>query len=296
MRNIKNLSKKKVVILGSSLPMLILAYFLTRNKINVSVINDTNLKGGAWKLFKYQNIKIRSQSNVIVPINKKEENNQKKINYYLKHIFQVKINKLNKKIITPYKFKNKFFYDFKFFLKRISKEKIFRKINVKEIKLYNNQIKINNNFNFDFMFVPTYFGIKEFKLNNKIIKNDFKIIQSEHVVALIKTKNFNNLYYSDFFNDFFDRVQFTSEKNFSIFSARITKENKGSNTKKILAEIKKLFCNSQIISIKKFSYKNYYRNYNQILKLKKIDNYKLIKYLDTQSFMSFFIEFIKYFK
>ncbi len=296
MRNIKNLSKKKVVILGSSLPMLILAYFLTRNKINVSVINDTNLKGGAWKLFKYQNIKIRSQSNVIVPINKKEENNQKKINYYLKHIFQVKINKLNKKIITPYKFKNKFFYDFKFFLKRISKEKIFRKINVKEIKLYNNQIKINNNFNFDFMFVPTYFGIKEFKLNNKIIKTDFKIIQSEHVVALIKTKNFNNLYYSDFFNDFFDRVQFTSEKNFSIFSARITKENKGSNTKKILAEIKKLFCNSQIISIKKFSYKNYYRNYNQILKLKKIDNYKSIKYLDTQSFMSFFIEFIKYFK
>lgn len=296
MNKIKYLSKKKVVILGSSLPMLILAYFLTKNKIDVKVVNDTNFKGGAWKSFKYQNIKIRSQSNVIVPINRKEENNQKKMNYFLKNTFQVKINKLNKKIITPYKFKNKFFYDFNLFLKRISNKKIFRKINVKEIKLYNNQIKINNIYTFDFMFVPTYFGIKEFNLNNKIIKTDFDIIKSEHVVALIKTKNFNNFYYSDFFNHFFDRAQFTREKNFLIFSARITKENKGSNINKILIEIKKLFYNNQIIYIKKFIYKNYYRNHNQILKLKKIDNYKSIKYLDTQSFMSFFIEFIKYFK
>ncbi len=296
MNKIKYLSKKKVVVLGSSLPMLLLAYFLYKNKINVQVINDTKVLGGAWRAFKYNKYSIRRQSNVVVPINKKEEKKQKQINSILTKIFKIKIDKLKKKIITPYKFKRKFYYNFNFFLKNISKKKIFKNLKVNKINLNNNLIILNNKFKFDFMFIPTYFGINEINIDNKIIKTDYSIIKSEHIVAIIKSSNFGNIYYSDFFNNFFDRVQFTSQKNFSIFSARITKTNKGSNNKKIYGEIEKIFNKDQIIYIKKFKYKNYYRNYNQILELKKIKKNKSIKYLDTQSLLSFLIEFMKYFK
>lgn len=296
MNKINFLSKKKVAILGASVPMLFLAYFLNKKKIDVRLLDNTSVIGGAWKTFRYKSKTIRRQSNVIVPVDRKEENNQIKMNTFLVKNFNIKINKIKDKIITPYKFQNKFIYDFTLFLKKISTKNIFKKLKVKKILIENNKIKINDKYIFDFIFIPSYFGINKINTNKKFIDTESEIIKSEHVIAIVKTKNFNKIYYSDFFNNFFDRVQFTKEKKFSIFSARITKINKGSNIRQILKELNKLFEKKQILFVKKFKYKNYYRDYNQILKLKKIDKLKSVKYMDTRSFMSFFIQFMNYFK
>ena len=106
---IKNLIKKKIGVLGCSLPMLLLAYYLKNKKnLDVVLINNSQNIGGAWQQFNYKGIKIRKQTNVVVPINKLEEKNKKIINIFIKKNFNIKITKINKKIITAHKSKNKF--------------------------------------------------------------------------------------------------------------------------------------------------------------------------------------------
>ena len=81
----KDLAKQKVAILGSSLPMLLLAYCLKRKKnIDIIIMDNSKNLGGAWQKFNYKGVQIRKQSNVIVPINKLEEKNQNKVNAFLK--------------------------------------------------------------------------------------------------------------------------------------------------------------------------------------------------------------------
>ncbi len=295
MNNLSRLSKKNVAILGGSLPMLLLAYFLNNKDINVKLLDNSDRIGGAWKKFKFKNIDIRKQTNVVVPINKKEETNHLNINMFLKKNFDIKISRIKDKIITPYKSENKFSYNFDHFLKKVPKKKILKKLTVKKIEIIKNgKIRINGKYLFDHVFMPTYFGIDRINTKNKIIKIDNTIIQSEHVVAIIKSDLFNGIYYSDFFNNFFDRVQFIKQSKFFTFSARITKDKKGSNSKIILKELEKIFQKNQILFFKKFKYKNFYRNHNQILKLKKLDKYKSFKYMNTQSLLSFLTQTIKY--
>ena len=282
--------------MGNSLPMLLLTSYLRKKRINVQVFDSSNYPCGAWKTFNYKNIKIRRQSNVVVPINQIEDKNQKKINNFLKENFEIKIKKISENIFTNYSFKNKFSYNFDNFLHNISDKKIYKKITVKKINIKNKKIKINSKYTFDYMFIPTYFGIDKIYSNDKTIKTNFKIIQSEHVVALINSNCFNNIFYSDYFNNFFDRVQFTKEGKFFIFSARITKNYKGANIKTIRKELEKIFSKREILKVFRFKYKNFYRDSNQILELKKINKHSNIKYFDTQSFLSFSIQLINFLK
>ena len=292
----KDLMKKKVAILGSSLPMLLLAYYLKNKKnIDIVIIDNSKNLGGAWQKFNYKGVQIRKQSNVIVPINKLEEKNQNKVNAFLKKNFNIKIVKIYKKIITSYKTKNQFSYNFDYFLKKISKEKIFKKILIKKIRLLNNdKIEINSKLKFDLVFIPSYFGIKKIYDKDKVLKIDNKPIKSEHVIAILRSSLFKNIYYSDFFNNFFDRVQFIKHGKFSSFSARIIKEKKGSSNKKILNELKKIFRKNDILKVNKFKYENFYRNKDQISELKKINKSKSIIHINTTSLMTSTIQIMNY--
>ncbi len=292
----KNFTKQKVAILGSSLPMLLLAYYLKNKKnIDTVIIDNSQNLGGAWQKFNYKGFQIRKQSNIIVPINKLEEKNQNKVNAFLKKNFNIKIHKIYKKIITSYKTKNQFSYDFDYFLRRIPKEKIFKKVLIKKIRLLNNgKVEINNKLKFDLVFVPSYFGIKKIYLKGKVLKVDNKAIQSEHVITILRRGLFKNIYYSDFFNNFFDRVQFMQHGKFTSFSARISKEKKGSSNKIILSELKKIFQKDEILKVNKFKYENFYRNKDQIKELKKIDKSKSIIHINTTSLMTSMIKIMNY--
>ena len=294
MDKLKFLLDKKVAILGNSLPMLILAYSLKKKNINVQVFDESNYLGGAWKKIIIKNKKIRTQSNVIVPTNKEEEKNQTNINKILKKNYFVNIKKIKQKIITKYKFKNRYSYNFDNFLNIITKKRVITKKKVKKIELIGDKININNYYKFDFIFIPTYFGINKIFLNNKEIKIGYEIINSEHIVAILKSNSFKNIFYSDKFNNFFDRVQFEKQGSYFLFTSRITKENKGTKINKISEELKKIFKKKEILFIKKFKYKNYFRNPKQITDFKKLNKFKKIKYVNTQNFLSFFLENMNY--
>ena len=291
---LKNLTKKKIVILGASLPMLLFAYYLKKKKIDVTIMNNSWNVGGAWQRFKYQDLQIRKQSNIIVPVNEIEEKNQTKINNFLKKKFFVKIIKIREEVNITYKVKNVFSYNFDIFIKKFIKEKILKKILVSKIEIKNNKVEINNKYKFDFVFLPTYFGIKKIKINNKSYKTNFKIIKSEHVVAIIKNQKIKNFHYSDFFNNFFDRAQFINHKNFSSFSGRIVKKKKNSTRNNIYESLQKIFDKKSILNFYRFKYKNFYRNKDDVENLRKLEKFKHIEQVNTSSFMSSMLKLISY--
>ena len=294
----KTKDKISVAFLGNSLPMLIFAYiYKKKNNCNVTVLDESGMVGGAWRQFKYKNIYLRKQSNIILPVSKRQEKNQKKMNFFLEKYLNVKIKRTNKLVDVHYFYKNKFYYNFNYFFKIIYKLKLLKKIKVKKIKiLKNNKILVNNEYTFNKIFIPTYFGINKIYDLNKIFKIDFKIIKSEHVVALVNKTKFSNLFYSDFFNNFFDRVEISKHSKFYCFSGRITKENKGSDRNLIKEQIKKITKDNTIIKFYKFTFKNYFRDKDQIKKLKKLKKIKNLEYVDTTNFMQFMEQMFLYFK
>ena len=290
----KNLTKKKIVILGASLPMLLFAYYLKKKKIDVTIINNSWNVGGAWQRFKYQDLQIRKQSNIIVPVNEIEEKNQTKINNFLKKKFFVKIIKIKEEVNITYKVKNVFSYNFDIFIKKFIKEKILKKILVSKIEIKDNKVEINNKYKFDLVYLPTYFGIKKIKINNKSYKTNFKIIKSEHVVAIIKNQKIKNFHYSDSFNNFFDRAQFINHKNFLSFSVRIVKKKKNSTRNNIYESLQKIFNKKSILNFYRFKYKNFYRNKDDVENLRKLEKFKHIEQVNTSSFMSSMLKLISY--
>lgn len=290
--------KKKVVFLGGSLPVLIFAYLYRKKYKNhkIIILDQSSSPGGAWQNFKYKNTSIRKQSNIVLSENKHVEKKHEFINNFLRENLGVKVYKIKKNIITKYKAKNQYQYNFEKFIKKIVKLKIIRKFCVKKIEILEKKIIINKKLIVDKIFFPIYFGLDELIVNNITQKINFKVIKSEHVIAIIKNSNFNNVFYADFLNDFFDRAEFIKHKNFFSFSARITRENKGSNKLKIKNQLKKIFGDNNLISFFKFKYKNYYRDKQNIEKLKKLKLKNKLEILDTRSFMISIQQIINYFK
>lgn len=290
--------KNTVAFLGSSLPMLIFAYiYKKKTKSNVVILNNSQDIGGAWGLFKYKNIRIRKQSNVILPLTKKQERNQKKINFFLKKYLNIKIQRINRIANIKYSYKNKFDYKFDNFIKLIHKLNIIKKIKVNKLRVLSNEkILVNQKNVYDKVFFPSFFGIDKIYEKKKITKIDFKIIKSEHIVALIKKTKFKNLFYSDFFNTFFDRVLITKHKNFYTFSGRITKKYKGSRKNTIKKNIQKISEDGKIIKFYKFNVINYYRDKKQIKKLKFFKRIRNIEYINTSNFILVMEQLFRYFK
>lgn len=294
MHNIKQNSK--IAVLGASLPMMILALLL-KKKNKVDILNENKKIGGAWKFFKYKNINIRKQSNVIVPTSKYQEEYIYKINSFLKKKFNIKIKKSKSKIITNYNFKDKFIYDFDSFYKNFPK-KIVKSILVRDIKIKKNKkIVINNSLEYDYLIFPSYFGIKKIYNDKKLFNLPFKKIISEHIVTIIKSNKFNKIYYSDYFNSYFkgyfDRAQFLKHNGFRSFSARISKSKKGITKKRLANILLSEFTNNEIVSLFKFKYENFHRDEKQLKNFIEIQKLKPIIYIDTRSFVRSLIEILK---
>lgn len=294
----KNSKNKSIIFLGSSLPILILAYLYKKKfKYDVQIFHESNCIGGAWGLFKYKNIFLRKQSNVILPITEKQKKKEEKLNFFLKKFLKIKIKEIKNKVYSKYHFKKNYYYEFGKFYKEIQKMKLLKIVKVKKLEITKEKkILINEIYKFNEVFIPTFFGIDKLYINNKIINFDYKIIKSEHVVAIMKKLIHPSFFYSDFFNNFFDRVEIMRHKEFVSFSARLVKEKKGIKKRFIIEKLKKLSSNKKIIKFNRFIFKNYYRNENQVKKIKKLNKIENINYIDTTSFINFTDQLFNHFK
>ncbi len=283
---IKIIKNKKIAILGSS-PVMIILFYLLKLKNEVVLFEENKILGGAWKLQKYKNSFINLHSNVVLPSSNKEYTRQKEINTLLKKKIGIKIKRSKKKIFALYKPQKYFEYDFNRIYQKILKNSHYIvKDKIRKITLLeNNKIKVNKDKVFDIVFFPSYFGINHFYNKKKKINIDFKLIESLHLSVI--TNNINQkLIYSDFYNNYFDRIDIHKHKNFFHITARISKQLKTLKLKKIKEKfiesfpkivIKKLFINR---------YKNYYRDQHQLNDLKTKLNKNKIIYINTTSFIA----------
>lgn len=280
-----------IAILSSSPLMLMLGIKLQKDGHKVKVFDFSKNIGGAWTWYQKNNNqheKIPRYTNIINPYSQKELGFTSTMNRFLKSEFKIKIKKTQKKFDINYNYKNKFIYNFGDFFDYASKKlKFIRKFISKIETLQNGKVKINNKFIFDKVFIPSFSGVKSIKIYNKrIFYPEKREIISEHLSIIAKKFKLKNFYYSQFFDEHFDRVKIEKFKKYYCLTARLDHSIKGTKTFKLKKfYIEKFLKKSDLINIKVSKFHNYYRNKNQLSALKDVIKNSNIKYVDTTQFM-----------
>lgn len=283
---------KNIAIISSSPLMMMLAKSLQDKGQKVIIFDVANKKGGAWGWHEKSN-KIKKKylpkySNAIVPLNKKEEKFINVMNSILKKKYKVKVSRTNKKILTHFKFKNKYIYDFSKFYDFALKNLRFSKLFVSTIEiLRNKKVKINKNLIFDKVYLPSFVGVKYIKnsFNKKTYKLDYREITSEHLFILAKKFKLKNFYYSDYFDEEFDRVKIDKVDKFYTMTTRLTHKIKGIGLSKLKTRIFKFVEKKDIVLTKLSKFHNYYRSVDQLKNLENATKKSNVEYVNTTQFV-----------
>ena len=287
-----NKKNKKIAIISSSPLMMMLATIFIENGDNVIIFDKSKTKGGAWGWFsehlKKYNSYIPRYTNIINPYNKKEVKFTKKMNKFLKKKFKVKVKKTKKLFNINYKYKDKFIYDFSKFYEESQKKIKFEKNFISKIEtLANKKVLVNRKLIFDKVFIPSFAGIKEIKIyKKKTFIPECREIVSEHVSILAKKFKLKNFYYSQFFDNYFDRIKIEKIKRFYNLTARLDHSIKGISLSKLKnSYLDKFTDKKDLIDVKLSKFHNYYRNSEQLKKLKSTVKGSNVNYVDTTQFM-----------
>jgi len=280
---------KKIAILSSSPLMLMLAFSLKKKGNDVTIFDQSRNIGGAWTWFeeylnKYESY-VSKYSNAVVPLNKKEDRFIEIMNKRLKKNYNVKVTKTKKDIITNFKISNNYIYDFSKFYKKFLPQLKIKNVTVNKVETKKNKVIINNKFIFNKVYHPSFFGVKKIIIKNKNIDSPFKLIVSEHISILAKKFKLKNFYYSDFFDDFFDRVKIDKQKSFSTLTTRLTFAMKGTPVNKIKKKLNRFVERKNIIKVTKTKFNNYYRKPQQLKNLINALKGSNIIYVNTTQFV-----------
>jgi len=288
-----------IAILSSSPLMMMLGLKLQRDGHKVKIFDFSKNIGGAWTWYKKNNNryeKIPRYTNIINPYSQKEVRFTSAMNRFLKSEFKIKIKKTKKKFDINYNYKNKFIYNFDFFFDdALKKLKFIKKFIFRIETLQNGKVKINNKIIFDKIFIPSFSGVKCIKIyNKKIFYPKKKEIISEHLSIIAKKFKLQNFYYSQFFDENFDRVKIEKFKKYYCLTARLDHSIKGTKTSKLKKfYIEKFVKDNDLIDITVSKFHNYYRNKDQLSDLKNVIKKSNINYVDTTQFMCGFFSLRK---
>ncbi len=274
-----------IAIIGTSPIMIILANQLSKNN-NITIFEKSKNYGGAWALEKYKSEHTNGKTNVVIPRNKREEKFVLKMNKFLKQKFNI-IAKVNNQFFSDsgiYKPKKIFIYDFKNLFLDLNKKFDIKK-DIKKIKVNKNKVIINNKDYFDKIYIPYNAGIDKINILNTVRKIDFSKIISKHILIITKKKVLKNFYYTEDFDNVFDRVLISNKKKFYSFTARIRKNYKKFSLKILLKKTKINLKGNKIYLTKILKYQNHYRGPEQIKELLKLKDNKKISIVDTRQFV-----------
>lgn len=274
-----------IAIIGTSPIMIILANQLSKNN-NITIFEKSKNYGGAWALEKYKSEYTNGKTNVVIPRNKKEEKFVIKMNKFLEKKFNI-IAKVNNQFFSDsgiYKPKKIFIYDFKNLFLDLNKKFDIKK-DIKKIEVNKNKVIINNKDYFDKIYIPYNAGIDKINILNTVRKIDFSKIISKHILIITKKKVLKNFYYTEDFDNVFDRVLISNKKKFYSFTARIRKNYKKFSLKILLKKTKINLKGNKIYLTKILKYQNHYRGPEQIKELLKLKNNKKISIVDTRQFV-----------
>ncbi len=290
MRNKNKTSKKKIALIGTSPIMLIIANQLVKQKNKITIFSFNKKIGGAWSYYKYRDHFISTQTNVIVPDNKFEERNIPLINEFLKNEFKIPISRnFDKFKPKGYLAKKNYNYNLNPLYEKVLGNSNVNLINkfLKKISIKNGKVLIDKKI-YDEIYITTFSGIEKIIIDNFILRVKPRIIISEHVMVIAKKINRKYLAYSENFDKNFDRAQIKKIDDYTSFTARVRKEQKGKNVLDLFINSNLVKKKSDILKIIKTKYKHYYRDYEQRDFLSKNTNGIPINYINTPVFVESF--------
>ncbi len=279
-------------VIGDSPIMLILANHL-KKKENITIYSNKNNIGGAWSYVKFKNENISRQTNVVVPVDKKVEKFQNKINKSLLN-YKVKVQKaqgFHKP--NAHLSKKNFRYNFIKLFESREKFKVINKL-IDKIAICDNFIKIGN-IKYNKIYIPYFNGIKKISIGDNLYNIPPRVINSKHILLIFKKLPLNEFVYTENFDEVFDRAQITKFKKFFAFTARVRLENKKKNINFLLkkSKIYKFTNKKNLLFSEILRYKNYFRNKDDIKKLKSICKNKNVKIIDTFQFYEAYLDLNK---
>ena len=216
--------KKKIAILGTS-PIMILLYFRLRKKNSIDVFEKSNI-GGAWCMDEINGLKYTTHNNVIVAMNKKEENFIDMINKELENLGCTKTKPTGEyETLSNYKHKNVYIHDLSGLYARFNKCKFLIKKKVNNIKTVYNRVLLNGT-EYDQVYLPSCFDINKIIIDKtRVNTSSYKSI-SHHLTIVYKKIKLPNISYTENFDNVFDRAYFKQNSKSTIFTGRVRREYK----------------------------------------------------------------------
>ena len=216
--------KKKIAILGTS-PIMILLYFRLRKKNSIDVFEKSNI-GGAWCMDEINGLKYTTHNNVIVAMNKKEENFIDMINKELENLGCTKTKPTGEyETLSNYKHKNVYIHDLSGLYARFNKCKFLIKKKVNNIKTVYNRVLLNGT-EYDQVYLPSCFDINKMIIDKtRVNTSSYKSI-SHHLTIVYKKIKLPNISYTENFDNVFDRAYFKQNSKSTIFTGRVRREYK----------------------------------------------------------------------
>ena len=281
-----------------------LATKLSKNNI-VHVYEKRKNIGGAWKTNNYKGINFHVHTNIVSPLYDKDAKYVDLLNKSFRNQHKVRIKKNLKSFSTATKdsrgnriakklnTKKIFEYNFTDFFNKSKKKLKIRKKKIENIKVSKNGVNICNVY-YDRLYITAFAGIDRIILKNKkIITFPFRLINSKHLIIIANKEFIKNFYYSETFNDIFDRAQMRKIKNMYFFTARISKKFKKASVEEILNLSNFNLKKKNILLAKKISFNNHFRHPDEIKKM--INNLKSLKQIKIINTSSLFYTYKKFF-
>ena len=257
------------------------------------------------KINKYRGINYHAHTNIVSPTYDKDVKYVNLLNKSFRNQHKVGIKKNLKsfsfvdadsrviRVAKKLNTKKIFEYNFTDFFNRSKKKLKIKKKKIENIKASKNGINICNT-HYDRLYIPAFAGIDKIILSNKrTIRFPYRLIKSKHLIIIANKEIIKNFYYSETFNDIFDRTQMRKMRNMYFFTSRLTKKFKKASVKNILNLSNFNLKKKNILLVKKISFNNHFRNPDEIKKM--INNLKPLKQIKVINTSSLFYAYKNFF-
>jgi len=171
-------------------------------------------------------LKYTTHNNVIVAMNKKEENFIDMINKELENLGCTKTKPTGEyETLSNYKHKNVYIHDLSGLYARFNKCKFLIKKKVNNIKTVYNRVLLNGT-EYDQVYLPSCFDINKIIIDKtRVNTSSYKSI-SHHLTIVYKKTKLPNISYTENFDNVFDRAYFKQNSKSTIFTGRVRREYK----------------------------------------------------------------------
>ena len=272
--------------------MLIFAHNLSRCA-DVVIHERQKIFGGAWSKGRINEGLVSTKTNVIVPLNSEQDDVVEHMNHYLSDTHDVRISTSTGRfqMEAPYKPREIYEYDLgPLFQIPLSDTLDLNDQSVERIDVVDHKVMIDGNA-FDKVYFPYSFGLDSLTIDNVEFEVGYQEIVSEHLNLVLEGSRISEVFYTEEYDEYLDRVKIKSMRDTSFFVGRVSRNYKGSSSDYLIDRCKLPAGRDTILYSGIEKYANYYRDERQINALiSACRKSEAIELVNTSNFVAGFMD------